>query len=115
MDEVEESGPKVPLVISPAAFTCRAERLARAGAGPDGAVVGPSGAAEGMGPDADPGEEVALRESVEVIGRNILDRAGINLAGRDLAGGDQRAQPFGGAGVILIVVGSGMEPQGGGK
>lgn len=61
-DEPVEGGPKVPLVSKPAAFACRAEGLARARAGPDRPVVGPSGAAQGVGPDADAGEEVDLGE-----------------------------------------------------
>jgi hypothetical protein len=47
-DEVVEGWPKVPLVSKPSAFACRAERLAGAGACPDGALVGPPGAAQGV-------------------------------------------------------------------
>jgi hypothetical protein len=61
-DEPIPARPEVPLISKPAAFACRAERLARAGTGPDGPVVGPPGAPEGVGPDADTGEEVALGE-----------------------------------------------------
>jgi hypothetical protein len=49
----------------------RAEGLAGAGAGPDFAVVGPSGESEGVAPDSDASEEVALPEASEVIGSNI--------------------------------------------
>jgi len=70
-DEPMEVRPEVPLVVEPLALARRAERLAGAGAGPDRAVVGPSGEAEGVAPDADPCEEMALSESVEVIRSNI--------------------------------------------
>lgn len=45
-DEVEEVRPKVPLVSKPITFACRAERLARAGTGPDWFIVRPSGEAQ---------------------------------------------------------------------
>jgi hypothetical protein len=70
-DEVEEGRPKVPLVIKPASFACRAERLAGTGAGPDWSMIGPAGSTEGMGPDADAGEEMALDESSEFRRSNI--------------------------------------------
>jgi hypothetical protein len=61
-DEPVEGWPEVPLVIKPAAFACRGERLAGAGAGPHGSVVGPPCLSQGVGPDTDTGEEVALGE-----------------------------------------------------
>lgn len=70
-DKPEEVRPEVPLVSKPASLACRAERLAWAGCGPDGAIVGPSGAAEREGPHANAGEEVALGVPVEVGGSNI--------------------------------------------
>jgi hypothetical protein len=70
-DEMMPSGPKVPLVSKPASFACRAERLAGAGAGPDGAIVWPSRKAQGKRPPADAGEEVALCVAGEVIRSNI--------------------------------------------
>jgi hypothetical protein len=62
-NEPVPSGPKVPLVIKPAAFACRAERLARTGSCPERFVIGPSGASRGERPDTDPCEEMALREA----------------------------------------------------
>jgi hypothetical protein len=70
-DEVEEGGPKVPLIIKPASFACRAERLAGTGTGPDRSMIRPSGSTEGIGPDADAGEEMALDESSEFRRSNI--------------------------------------------
>jgi hypothetical protein len=68
---MEPVRPKVPLVIEPASFACRGERLAGTGAGPDRAVVRPAGSTQGIGPDADAGEEVALDESSEFRRSNI--------------------------------------------
>lgn len=103
-DEVVESRPKVPLVSKPRAFACRAERLARAGSGPDGPLVVPSGPAEGVGPDADPGEEVALVIGSKVIWCHILDAAFVHVAGGDVTLLDQFPQPGRSFGVELVVI-----------
>jgi hypothetical protein len=60
LNEVVKGGPEMPLIIKPAAFTCRAERLARATSCPDRLIVGPSGLSQGVTPDPDSGKEVAL-------------------------------------------------------
>jgi hypothetical protein len=70
-DEPVELGPEVALVGKSCSFSGGAEGLTRARAGPDGSVVGPSCETEGIGPDADPGEEVALREFAKIVGSNI--------------------------------------------
>ena len=105
-DEVVESGPEVPRVIEPAAFACRAERLAREGSGPDRSVVRPSGKSQGVGPDTDPGEEVALRVSSEVIWAYVLYAALVHIAGGDVTGGDQVPQPLDGVRLDFVVVGA---------
>jgi len=92
LDEPVEVGPKVPLVIKPSSFACRAERLARTRSCPDGVAVWHSGAAQGVAPDADSSEEVALTVSSKVIWCHVLDASGINVAGGDVAGGDEVAQ-----------------------
>jgi hypothetical protein len=46
-DEVEESGPQMPLVSKPSSRACRAERLAGARACPNWAIVWPPSAAQG--------------------------------------------------------------------
>jgi hypothetical protein len=66
-DEIEEGGPEVPFVICAFAFACDAERLAGAGASPDGPVCGPSSESEGETPPADSAEEVTLSESKKVV------------------------------------------------
>jgi hypothetical protein len=70
-DEAMKVGPQVPWIVSTSAFACDAERLARATPRPHRPVVGPPGEAEGVGPPADPGEEVALGEASEVHRLNI--------------------------------------------
>lgn len=70
-DEPMKLGPEVTVVIEAFAFTGGAKRLAGAASGPDGTVVGPSGEAEGMAPDADTGEEVALGVTVQVFRNHV--------------------------------------------
>jgi hypothetical protein len=72
-DEMVERGPKVPLVSKPCSFACRAERLTGTGASPDRAVVGPSGEAQGVGPDSDTGEEVDLGVSAQVRSSQLMN------------------------------------------
>jgi hypothetical protein len=109
-DEMEESGPKVPLVSKPFSFACRAERLARARSGPYRKIVGPTGAAQGEGVDADSCEEVALSKSSKFIWDNIFNAPFVNDAGRDLASGYQFAQPCSGERVDFIVIGGRHSP-----
>ncbi len=70
-DEAKELWPKMPFVVERFAFAGRAEGLAGAGAGPYFAGVFPFGKPQGVAPDADSGEKVALAESSEIIGLNI--------------------------------------------
>jgi hypothetical protein len=70
-DEVMPVRPEVPLIINPASATCAAERLARAASRPNRTVIGPTCGSQGVGPDADPCEEVALGEGSEFIRGNI--------------------------------------------
>jgi hypothetical protein len=70
-DEPVELGPEVTLVGKSGSLSGGAEGLAGAGAGPDGPVVGPSCETEGVGPDADTGEEVALRVTFEVARSHV--------------------------------------------
>jgi hypothetical protein len=70
-DEPVELGPEVPVVGKSCSLSGGAEWLAGAGAGPDGPVVGPSGETESVAPDADTGEEVALRVTLEVARSHV--------------------------------------------
>ena len=71
VDEHVEGGPEVALVVKAFALSGGAVGLAGAASGPDGPVVGPSGKAEGVGPDADPGEEVALGITAQVCRSHV--------------------------------------------
>ena len=104
-DEMKPVRPQVPLVSLPASCACRAVRLARARAGPDGPVVGPPSESERVGPDADPGEEVALGKSGKLGWCDIANVPFIDDTGGDLPGVDQVAQPLGGEWVNLVVIG----------
>jgi hypothetical protein len=103
-DELVEVGPQVPLISNPIASACVAERLAGARARPNSAMVRPPSAAQGVRPDADAGEEVALGESLEVVWSYILDAPFIDHARRDVPLGDQFTQPRGRLLVELVVV-----------
>jgi hypothetical protein len=85
-------------------LACGAERLARATSRPDGPVVGPSGLAQGVAPDADPCEEVTLVETKKVIRLNFRDTALINFTFRQVSSRDQVPEPLRGVWVYLIVV-----------
>lgn len=72
-DEAEKVGPQMPWVIDTAALARVAERLARTGPGPQGAVVGPAGETGGEGPTPNAGEEMGLGVSPQVIRLHVLD------------------------------------------
>ena len=74
----------MPLVIKPSALACRAERLARAGRGPDGTVVRPSGPAQREAPDADTGEEMALRIAEQLPRFDIFNTPLVYKTGGDV-------------------------------
>lgn len=105
-DEPMERREKVPLVIKPAAFACRAERLARGTGRPDGTGVGEAGEAQAVGPDANPGEEVTLAIARKIGRKDIGDTPFINIARRYQALKDEVAQPLGRVGVKFVVVSS---------
>jgi len=72
-DEAKEVGPQMPRVVGTETAPSRAERLARAGASPEWAVVRPASKSSCNGPEASACEEMSLRVAVEVIGLDILD------------------------------------------
>lgn len=92
-DEMVECGPQVPLVSSPRSFACRAERLARAASRPDRAGIGPSGTAQGIAPNPDSGEEMALTESRKVSWYDIFNAPCIHFSRRNMPALDKFAQP----------------------
>lgn len=96
----------MPLVIKPIAFACRAERLARAGASPDGSIVGPTSSTQRKTPDSNSGKEVALVISNKLIWSYIFNAPFINNAGCNASSRYQVAQPIGCEWVDFVVVGA---------
>jgi hypothetical protein len=105
LDEMVERGPEVPLVSKPSSFACLGERLARTGASPNRSVVAPSGSPKGVAPNADAGEEVALRETAQVAWEDILDASLVNDSMGDVSGINEVSEPLSCIGVDLVVVG----------
>jgi hypothetical protein len=103
-NEAAHFGPEVALVGGAPALSGDAERLARTGTSPDGRIVGDAGKSEGEGPAPNSREEVSLAVSHKVIWTDIGDAPFVHVAGREMAGGDEGAQPSGGEGVNLVVV-----------
>jgi hypothetical protein len=101
-----KDGPKMSLVSEARAFAGCAERLAGEACGPDRAIVGPAGAAQGVGPHSDACEEVALIKSSKFIWPNIADVPFVYDAGSDVARSDEFAQPCRSEWIDLVVVGS---------
>jgi len=105
-DEAEEVGPEMSLVVEAASLAGGAERLTWARTGPNRTLVTPPGAAQGVAPDANPGEEVALGVTTKVIGFNVLDAALVDIARCDMSGLDKLAQPRRREWIEFIVVGT---------
>ena len=103
-DEVEPVGPQMPLVTKPSAFACCAERLAGARACPNWAIVSPPSAAQGVAPDPDAGEEMALGVGSQVVGSDIGQASFIYVAGRDMPCSDQVSQPLSGIRIKFVVI-----------
>jgi hypothetical protein len=70
-DKLKEDGPEVALVFLRFAFSGNGEGLAGGAACPQRPFVRPSGETGGVGPAADPSEEVALAEASKVVRLNI--------------------------------------------
>jgi hypothetical protein len=70
-DEAIPLRPEVTRVVKPFAFACGAETWTGAGASPALTVIGPSCESQGVTPNSNASEEVALLEASEVIGPNI--------------------------------------------
>jgi hypothetical protein len=81
--------PEVAIVGSSFAFSCHAERLARAGSGPNRSVIGPACESQGEAPSADAGEKMALLISSKVIRRHLGNAALVHISGRNQAARNQ--------------------------
>src|SRR5690606_1277064 len=105
-DETVEGGPEVAVVGRAFAASSGREGLAGAGTGPDGSVVGPAGKAQGEGPAADAGEEMALGKSAQVIRGDISNVTFVHLSWGNVPVFDQLPEPRRREGVELVVVGA---------
>ena len=106
LDEEVPVGPKVPLVVKSSTKASCAERLARTRAGPDLPIVRPAGASQGVRPDTNACEKVALAIPGKVVRADIKNAPFIYEAGSDVPRGDKVSQPLGRVGVDLVVVGA---------
>jgi hypothetical protein len=88
-DEAIPYRPEVAIVGPAFAFAGRAERLARAGSGPNRSVVGPACESQGEAPSADAGEKMALLISSKVIRRHLGNAALVHISGRNQAARNQ--------------------------
>ena len=102
-DEVEPARPEVPLVSKSSAFACRAERLARTGTGPNRSIIWPAGGTKRVAPDADAGEEVALREAVEITRVDVFDASLVDDSISDVTGCNEVSEPLSCIGFDLVV------------
>ena len=94
----------MPLVVKPSAFTCRAERLARARASPHGSITRPSGKVKGVSPAAEASEKMTLGIAGEFVGSDIFNAPRVDDAARNLAGIHKVLQPCGAVGIDFVVV-----------
>lgn len=80
-DECVKSGPEVSFVGMAFPLSSARKWLTRTGAGPNRSAVTPSGEAQGVGPAADAGKEVALAIAVKVACADFEDGALVNVSG----------------------------------
>jgi len=104
-DERKPRRPQVAFVIGRLTRSGGAERLAGATSCPNRSVVGPSSEPERVGPAADPGEEMGLLVSRQVAGPHVNDASLVNVSRCDVSSGDEVAEPLGGIGIDLVVIG----------
>jgi hypothetical protein len=104
-DEVVKSGPKMSFVGVALALSRARKRLTRAGAGPDGAFVGPACPPKSKRPTADAGEEVDLGEVLEFLGADVGDGSVVHDSRRNVSPGDEFSEPRAGFWVDVVVVG----------
>jgi hypothetical protein len=83
-EEAKPRRPKVARIVTPSLGAGRREGLAGATAGPYRSVVGPAGESKGKRPAANPAEEVALNEPVEISRANIGNTPFIDFTVRNL-------------------------------
>jgi hypothetical protein len=88
-DEAEPDGPEVAFVPRTGAFPGDGEGLTRARSRPHGSIVRPTGEPKGVTPATDSGEKMTLLISSKLIWSNIRNTPVINIARRNVPGGNQ--------------------------
>jgi hypothetical protein len=104
-DEPKPRRPEMTGIVEALAFAGAGEWLAGAASRPNRSVSGPACKLEREVPSGDASEPVAAREASEVSWLHVSDVPLIDKPGRDEPRGDESAQPLGGEGVVLVVVG----------
>jgi hypothetical protein len=102
-DEACPMWPEVARVCKPFTFSCGAEAGARATSRPNRSVIGPSGESDGVAPDSNAGEEMALGKTSKVGGFHFCDAALIHFSRCDDVAADQFAEPCGFVRVDFVV------------
>jgi hypothetical protein len=95
----------VALVIGCLAFAGGTEWLAGTGASPNRSAIGPSGESESDGPSADASEKVALGITSQIVWPHVGDASLVDFAWGDEPCADEIAEPLGGIGIDLVVIG----------
>jgi hypothetical protein len=103
-DEPKPRRPEMTGIVEAIAPASAQEGLAGATARPNRSVGGPSCEGEGVGPAADPCEEMALPGDGEVCGIDELDITLVNVSDREQSVSDKPSQPAGCEAVVLVVV-----------
>jgi hypothetical protein len=108
--EIAHGGPEVGGGVGePGAFADATEGLAGAATRPDWRVVGPACKTKGVGPAANPGEEVdGWREGSDAVGEEAVDVSLNDAPGRDEVAGAKLTQPSAGEGVVVAVEDGGV-------
>ena len=105
-DEIEPVGPEVAVVGGTKSSAGGAKWLARATTCPNRSGSGPAGESEGVAPDADSGEKMALNISSKVFDCDISNAPFVYVAGRDMPSVNQVPKPLRGEGVYFVVISS---------
>jgi hypothetical protein len=109
-DERKPARPQVALVIGRLPFAGGREGLAGAGACPNRSVIRESGESEGERPARNACKKMALGVSPEIVGPYVKNTSLVHIAGGNVSGGNEIAEPLCGIWIDLVVVGSRHHP-----
>jgi hypothetical protein len=94
----------VALIVAATLLARRAEWLAGARACPNRSVLWPSGEPQGKRPSADAGEKVAMPVAAQIVGAHVGNGSLVNVAGGQVSGRNEVAQPLGRELVPFVVI-----------